>query len=72
VGVLQFSRLLASHSLALNHKKDIWSDDLQHQSRVFILMQGKGTNNQICFQEVIDKYLHFMATENVNPQDIAL
>jgi len=37
-------------------------------------LKYKKPNNQICFrnQEVIDKYLHFMARENVNPKDITL
>lgn len=37
-------------------------------------LRYKKPNNQICFrnQEIIDKYLHFVTSETVNPQDIAL
>jgi len=37
-------------------------------------LKYKKPNNQVCFrnQEIIDKYLHFIGTENVNQQDITL
>lgn len=36
-------------------------------------LRYKKPNNQLCFrnQEIIDKYLRFIGTETVNPQDIA-
>lgn len=37
-------------------------------------LKYKKPNNQICFrnQEIIDKHLHFVCAETINPKDIAL